>query len=205
MRTRRYFMTGMAACTCCGTSMAATPSTHIDGSEFQILCSLRNMPTVKSVDNLRPARAEAERIIHWICELIGIPPEFELLAADFKHRNIAIAATRGDQRYVIYDDKWFRFEENKVSWYTIYVFGHEIGHHINGHTHGFMPDRHKGELDADRFGGWVVARLGGSLDQALTFMPSLSEKGSKTHPDRNRRIQAVREGWLAGSAQFHRR
>ncbi len=205
MFTRRHFLSGIAACACTRTSVEAAPSTYVDGSAFQILCGIRKTPAINSVENLRPARPEAERIIDWICGLIGVRPEFELLTADFKYRNIAIAATRGDRRYVIYDDKWFRFEENKVSWYTVYVFGHEIGHHLHGHTFGFNPDRHRGELDADRFGGWVVARLGGRLEDALAFMPSLSEKGGKTHPPRNERIIATRNGWLAGSATNYRR
>lgn len=205
MFTRREFVRGFIAAACCGSAGYAAQSKAMDEPSFQVLCGLQKPLTIETVENMRPARPEAERIIHWICDLIGVRPNFELLAADFKHRNIAMAATRVDQRYVVYDDKWFLFEENKVSWYTVYVFAHEIGHHIHGHTFGFNPDRHQGELDADRFGGWVVARLGGGLDQALSFMPSLSEQGGKTHPPRNLRIQATREGWLAGSAAIYRR
>lgn len=200
MITRRKILGGLLACAYCPPLTHAEPPSVVEDPSFKILCSMRKTPSIKSISNVRPAPSEAVRIIHWISELIGVRPEFEVLAADFKHRNIAIAATRGDQRYVVYDGKWFPFQGNQVSWYSVYVFGHEIGHHIHGHTLGLLHNRHQAELDADRFGGWVVGRLGGRLDHALTMMSSLSEKGSKTHPPRNQRIEATRDGWLAGSS-----
>ncbi len=204
MVTRRHFISSMLACACCVPNAQTASSVATDDTSFQILCGMRHTPTVDSIENMRAARPEAIRVIKWVANLIGVRPVFEVLAADFKRRNIAVAATRGDHRYVIYDAKWFVFEDNRVSWYSIYILAHEIGHHIYGHTHGFKPDQHQGELDADRFGGWVVARLGGRLDQALAFMPYLSEKGGKTHPPRNKRIEATRKGWLAGAPSDYR-
>jgi len=196
--TRRQFAGRVLAGTCCGTAVAAGPALAAGADEFQVLCGIRSTPAIETIGNIRAARPEAVRVIQWICEQIGVRPNFELRAADFERRNIAVAATHGTQRFVIYDDKWFAFEENRVSWYSVYILAHEIGHHIYGHTSGLRPDKRQGELDADRFGGWIVARLGGRLGQALAFMPYLSEKISETHPARNKRIEATREGWLAG-------
>lgn len=197
---RRTILSGIGASACC---IPFIPRAHAFTEEpepFRFICGIGGNPIGKSIENVRPARPQAERAIQWISELIGIRPAFELREADFKRKSIAMAATRGVHRYVIYDAKWFTFEENTIPWYAIWVFAHEIGHHIHGHTHGYRPDRHRGELDADRFGGWVVSRLGGRLDQALAFMPILSERGGKSHPPRTERIEATKAGWQAGQA-----
>ncbi len=196
---RRQMIGGLVGVACCPSIISAKAFAKPADDEFHIICGMRHKPKVKGLKNLRPPPPEAVRIIGWISNAIGVRPEFEILEADFSHGGIAVAATRGDRRYVIYDSKWFTFETNKVGWYALFILAHEIGNHINGHTHGFEPSRHQAELDDDRFGGWIVARLGGRLDQALSFMPYLSEAGSLTHPPRTKRIEATIAGWKSGS------
>lgn len=195
MINRREVMAGILGTVCCPTLSAAAAATD---DQFHVICGMGGTPRIKGIKNMRPAAPEAIRTIRWISNAIGVRPSFEILAADFTHGGIAVAATRGNQRYVVYDAKWFRFSENKVGWYEVFILAHEIGHHIHGHTHGFNPSRHVGELDSDRFGGWIVARLGGTLKQALSFMPYLNEKDSRSHPGRHKRIEAAMAGWLSG-------
>jgi len=166
--------------------------------EFKILCSLSNELVFSDVAALRPARPEAQAVMGWICDMIGIRPAFEMREGDFSSGSIAFAAIRGDNQYIVYDAKWFQFEPNTVDWYMVWIFAHEIGHHTHGHTAGFKPNQHEGELNADRFGGWVVARLGGTLEHALSFMPRLSEQGSESHPPRELRAFATAAGWKSG-------
>tara|TARA_R110002110_G_scaffold257206_2_gene473149 strand:+ start:5826 stop:6449 length:624 start_codon:yes stop_codon:yes gene_type:complete len=196
---RRQMIGGLMGAACCpplvSTKALAIPA---DG-EFHIICGMQHTATGMGIQKPRTPAPEAKRVIGWISDAIGVRPTFEVLEADFSRGGIAAAATRGDHRYVLYDAKWFTFEKNTVGWYALFVLAHEIGHHIHGHTHGFKPSRHQGELDADRFGGWIVARLGGRLDQALSFMPYLSETGSKSHPPRGKRIEATIAGWKSGS------
>lgn len=197
--TRRRFVGSLLAATCCGPAAAGQPSATVEPTSFNILCGLGHQPVASPLTKIRAARPQAVRVIHWIVDLIGVRPAFTLLEADFTREYIAVAATRDKKRYVIYDAKWFVFEKNAIGWYGVWILAHEIGHHLYGHTHGFNPDQHQGELDADRFGGWVVAKLGGRLDQALALMPYLPEGGSKSHPPRTHRIEATREGWRSGA------
>lgn len=197
--TRRKMVFGLLSCPVCGqVSSAGAETGKEDSDDWKTLCAMKQMPGNGAVESIRDGRPEAIRVIGWITDLIGMRSHIRILEADFKIDNVARAVTRGSQRYVVYDAKWFTFEDNRVSWYSIYVLGHEIGHHIYGHTHGFKPEQHRAELDADRFGGWVVARLGGRLDQAVAFTRVFSEKGSKSHPPRHERIAAIQEGWQAG-------
>lgn len=196
--TRREMIGGMLAAACCPTLASANMQPRPADDGFKIICGLGGTPGIKGVENLRLGAPEAVHAIGWIANAIGVRPAFEVLAGDFTHGGIAMAATRGKKRYVVYDTKWFRFSDKKVGWYEVFILAHEIGHHIHGHTHGFKPSRHGGELDSDRFAGWVVARLGGSLDQALSFMPYLSDAGSLSHPPRSERIEAAIEGWRSG-------
>jgi len=196
--TRRTFIGGTMASLCCGHSVARA-SEPVAPNDMKIICGLQHQPLIKHVKNMRDPHPDAKRVIHWVTDQIGVRPAFDIIEADFERQYIAIAATRGSTRYIIYDAKWFPFNKDAIGWYTIWVLAHEIGHHIHGHTIGFEPDSHRGELDADRFGGWVVARLGGRLEQALTFMPYLSKAAGKTHPSRVRRIEAAYQGWMAGN------
>ncbi len=197
--TRRRFISGIAGTACCGHSIEVRADAAMPAGRYQVLCGLQDMPSLDFAENIREARPEAIRAVDIIAGLIGLRPEFGVLEGEFTKTYIAAAITRNKRRYVVLDSKWFLLGENKVPWYAIYILGHEIGHHILGHTHRFMPDRIQGELDADRFGGWAVARLGGRLDQALSFMSSLSEDGGFTHPPRSKRIEATIDGWTAGT------
>lgn len=203
--TRRQILEGLFGCSCLGvTALAELPAygaTPVTLDGLQILCTLQAAPHIRTVTGLRDGPPAAEREVGWITDLIGMRPHIEILEAEFNGGGIAIAAVRGTQRYIVYDTKWFTFADDRVSWYSVYVLGHEIGHHIYGHTYRRQRHPHQAELDADRFGGWAVARLGGRLDQALAFTRVFSETGSRTHPPRNKRIAAIREGWLTGSGR----
>ena len=192
---RRKMIGGLLGAMCCPPLAGATAATD---DQFHVICGMGGTPRIKGIKNMRPGAPEAVRTIGWISSAIGVRPTFEILAGDFTRGGIAVAATRGNKRYVVYDTKWFRFGDNKVGWYEVFILAHEIGHHIHGHTHGFKPSQHQGELDSDRFGGWVVARLGGTLEQALSFMPYLNAAGSRSHPPRSKRIEAAMAGWLSG-------
>lgn len=75
---------------------------------------------------------------------------------------------------------------------------HEIGHHLSGHTLDGLGSRPKKELEADRFSGFILQKMGATLDQATATVNTFSEEGSRTHPGRSARVAAVTNGWKAG-------
>ncbi len=51
------------------------------------------------------------------------------------------------------------------------------------------------ELEADKFAGFVVGKLGGDLQEAQWLFRQLPAAGSDTHPPRSARLEAVAVGW----------
>ena len=83
------------------------------------------------------------------------------------------------------------------------VLAHEVGHHANRDTTWSARFRHpwQRELGADWVSGLAMKRLGVSLQRAVngilcSFGPF--SPGSPSHPDSQRRLQAVQDGWYFG-------
>jgi formylglycine-generating enzyme required for sulfatase activity len=58
------------------------------------------------------------------------------------------------------------------------------------------------ELDADRFAGRIMRRLGATLDQALSAFDWMPEAESATHPGRMDRLASVKRGWVEENASL---
>lgn len=91
-----------------------------------------------------------------------------------------------------------------TSWAAVSVIAHELGHHYYGHSHqtiDAVPPEvlREHELDADYFSGYVLARMGASLDDAEAAQETLFQGAqSLTHPDSYRRLDAISAGWNDG-------
>lgn len=78
-----------------------------------------------------------------------------------------------------------------------------MGHHYYNHvvnSGGSTPPK---EIEADAFSGYVMARLGASLDQSLAAMKAIaSDRASASHPAKRDRLNAITQGWnlAAGNA-----
>ena len=72
------------------------------------------------------------------------------------------------------------------------IFAHEIGHHLNGHTLFFALNaegRRDNELQADKFSGFLMQKLGATIEQAQAGINILgSEDDSDTHPSKEKRL-----------------
>jgi hypothetical protein len=102
------------------------------------------------------------------------------------------------QRYIVYDPAWFT-DADAAARYLI--LAHEVGHHVCGHTAGTSLTPHERELEADRYTGAAVKRIGLSLhkvQQAAAIRWSAA--GSTTHPSLHRRLAAMTEGYDNGSS-----
>jgi tetratricopeptide (TPR) repeat protein len=82
---------------------------------------------------------------------------------------------------------------------SVSIFAHEIGHHLCGHTLDVLGSRPDKELEADRFSGFVMYKLGATLEQAQAAMVALGNPSYvSTHPPLVNRLAAIRNGWNAG-------
>ena len=144
------------------------------------------------------ADAEAESVIKTIIRATGLVPNFVLRAGGVA---TAAAVIREEKRYIIYSQQFMHNITQKTGnpWPAISVLAHEIGHHLNGHTLMTDPEmRPRLELEADYYSGFVLQRMGASLEEARKAIEIFgSPVSSPSHPAKYDRLAAITNGWVA--------
>jgi hypothetical protein len=140
-------------------------------------------------------------------ELLGLPNinkmnELGLTIRRSVGFNNAVALFHKGARTIIHDPEWARTAG--AEFYL--VLGHEVGHHFCGHTlETAQQSPQEAELEADRFSGASIKRFEvyhdrPFLNDALTAAARLySASGSRSHPARAARVEAVKLGYTSGS------
>jgi|GEM_PF-311827 len=141
------------------------------------------------------AGASARNVVKNIMSVIGLKANFELRAANVPN---AAAVMLNSKRYILYNPEYMNKinERTGSNWAAISIFAHEIGHHLNGHTLDNVGSRPQTELDADEFSGFVLHKMGASLEEAQAVMSLIASlKGSHTHPPKKDRLAYIATGW----------
>ena len=105
-------------------------------------------------------------------------------------------------RWIVYDNNFLEDIDAYTStkWSSISVLAHEMGHHYHNHvvtSSGSTPSK---ELEADNFSGFVMEKLGATLQQSLAAMQAIaSDRASATHPAKKDRLNAISNGWNSAS------
>lgn len=146
-----------------------------------------------TVNSQQEARSAVENIVKYT----GITQNFEIV----ENPNIptAIAYIRNKKRYIAYNPAFMvRVKVGTQSdWGAISVLAHEIGHHLSGHTLIRRRRDPQEELDADRFSGFILYKMGATLDQAKSCISNVELNSNPlTHPAKNARLIAITMGWL---------
>jgi len=130
-----------------------------------------------------------------IMNVLGLTANFELREAKVKNIEASISHKK---RYILYNPEYISWINNATNdkWAAITLLAHEVGHHLNGHTIRKSGSKPVLELEADEFAGFVLHKLGASLEQAQEVMKYIARiEASKTHPSRTSRIVAIQNGW----------
>jgi len=144
---------------------------------------------------------EAEKVVDDILSNIGIYRNFIIKECPNISNAVAASVISSSgflERYIIYDKQFLQRVKNTTNtdWGSISILAHEIGHHLNGHNLVSGVSNYDAELQADEFSGFVLAKMGASLDESLRAINSFgSEENSETHPKKSSRIQAISGGW----------
>lgn len=137
----------------------------------------------------------AQTLIASIMDVLGLEPNFKIKTANIPNVEADI---RRRQRYILYNPEFIN-QVNKASenkWPSIFILAHEIGHHLNGHTIIGKSSTPSIELEADQFAGFVLYKMGATLEEAQLAMYIIANKtASKTHPARADRLTAIEKGW----------
>jgi hypothetical protein len=166
---------------------------------------------IRSEFGLR-AKSPADEVVRDVLRYSGLyfgggSPDF-ILVDTYKIKDNAIASVCPDgQRYIFYDPDFIgnlRAVGGK-DWPKYFVFAHEVGHHLRNHPLGARGDRRRHELDADAFAGFILARMGASLEEILAGVDSIaSEIDTITHPGRCRRRAAATDAYNLAAEQMGR-
>jgi hypothetical protein len=139
---------------------------------------------------------EAQAALRLITDASGISQNFNLLAADIPN---AAAVIMNNKRYILYNQTFMYNIRQRINyWASLSILAHEVGHHLNGHSLIPGGSRPILELEADKFSGFILGRLGANLQQAQSAINNLAPLNSSlTHPGRSTRLAAVANGWLS--------
>ena len=161
-----------------------------------VICSLYAYPNYTYTKSVREAPPEAQQAVKLILDSVGMARNFEVLAGTFSAKVGGFATMRNGRRYIVYDEGEYQFGGGRTDWNAMGLMGHEIGHHLGSHLFRSDVSDPDEELEADRFAGFVLGRLGASEDQALLWTDDLNPTATTSHPAQARRRVAAREGWL---------
>lgn len=161
---------------------------------FENSCSYNDKAIIDDVYEFSSS-SEAKKIILNIVSVVGLKPNFEIIASNVPN---AVAVIQNGKRYIYYSENFIEkiTKESGTKWASISVIAHEIGHHLNGHTLNKTGNRIVLELEADEFSGFALRKMGASLTEAQAGMRKIgNNKGSSTHPPKSARLEAISVGW----------
>lgn len=148
------------------------------------------------------SNAEANAVMSDIMKVVGLPANFRIQAADVPN---AAAVVLGTTRYILYNPGFIK-KVNKstdTDWSSISILAHELGHHLGGHTLESQGSRPKMELEADEFSGFVLRKMGASLEESQAAMNLLASPfGSISHPPKAQRLKSIEKGWIEADEQI---
>tara|TARA_B110000459_G_scaffold528_1_gene559 strand:+ start:1053 stop:2105 length:1053 start_codon:yes stop_codon:yes gene_type:complete len=142
----------------------------------------------------------ADVALNNILSVSGIEKKFAMIPC--VGANGCFALIYNKVRYIVYDPNFMReiSENTGSSWSNMTILAHEIGHHVNSHTlysSKSLEENRKWELEADEFAGFILHKLGASLDEAQSAVRLLSNNDDEysTHPSRDKRLMAIEQGF----------
>lgn len=150
---------------------------------------------------------EANEMMDKVLNASGLSKNFVLRSCS-SVPNAAAVQIEG-VRYIFYNNDWMNSYASD-SWASMFTLAHEVGHHVNGHTLDWvliaseirepatLAESRRQELEADEFAGYVLGRMGASLEQTQQLIYNISKDGDdtySTHPNKSKRLLAVERGY----------
>lgn len=156
---------------------------------------------------------QVQTMVTEILNLQGISRELDVRAATGVHFAIATLNSSKDP-VIMYNPEQMTdaLEGEERNWIALAILAHEVGHHINGHMVDIVDGqgntlgqarRHSFERQADETSGFVLYRMGASVEEAQqAVVDFVADDASSTHPGKQSRLSAIANGWFRAEAQF---
>jgi Peptidase family M48 len=119
--------------------------------------------------------------------------------------NNAYATILQNKRWIVYDNDFLENLDSYAGtkWASISVMAHEMGHHYYNHVVSGQGSTIPTEIEADAFSGYMMNKLGATLDQSVAAMKTIAtDRASSTHPAKADRINSITKGWNMGQNEL---
>lgn len=177
-------------------------------SDLLQACSYDGSAIKVSAKSLNGASSsDGEAVVKTIMRFTGLPQNFKVIEGPVPNAAamIVLGPDKLPVRVIAYNARFMdqvRQATKNNDWASISVMAHEIGHHLSGHTLMAGGSQPPIELEADKFSGFVLQKMGATLDHAQTAISTLVPEGDgPTHPGRSRRLAAILDGWTESCQQ----
>lgn len=137
----------------------------------------------------------------------GLPANFVVVSGPVPNAAAVILLddNRVPRRVIAFNPQFMKAAEAQVGgspWGPISIMAHEIAHHLSGHTIVPGGSRPEIELEADKFSGYVLQKMGAPLAAAQQMILAVgTSHGTPTHPARGQRAEAIKQGWAESCVQ----
>ena len=152
--------------------------------------------------------SKADNSLDRILSVIGASKRFVLQPCD--NINNAVATSYKGIRYILYDKDFMDSLDSGDNWSNLFILAHEVGHHINGHSLDILlyaaeavepetlANKRQQELEADEFAGFILGKLGATLEQtssSINLTSSNNDDTYSTHPSKSKRLASIETGY----------
>lgn len=167
---------------------------------YGLFSSSKTMESITSENYNFSSNLAAIKVIDRIVSNAGLARNFEIFESS--EIDNAAAIVYDEKRYVLYNNDFMELanEITNNSWTSISTLAHEIAHNLQCHKLSKNGNRPSIELEADKFSGFVLTKMGASLQEAQSAVLNLIlEQESTTHPKRSERFKAIATGFKDGA------
>ena len=191
------------------TSKAASGATRVEAIASTLqACSYDGKPVQAEASALTGAAPQdCATAVTRIMGYTGLPANFVVVSGPVPNAAAVILLDdrRVPRRVIAFNPEFIKAAEAQAGgsiWGPISIMAHEIAHHLSGHTIVPGGSRPEIELEADKFSGYVLQKMGAPLADAQRMIMAVgSNHGSSTHPAKNERAASIRQGWAESCAQ----
>jgi hypothetical protein len=155
----------------------------------------------RSLKNSFQSVYEAKQIVSNMLDSIQWKQNFNLREQNGIQN--AYATIYAGQRLIVYDNNFLEDIDAyaKTKWASMSIMAHEMGHHYYNHVVNGQGSSVPKEIEADAFSGYIMQKMGASLEQSLAAMNAIGTTlQTSTHPAKTDRLIAITKGWNAARA-----
>ena len=136
--------------------------------------------------------AAYKTVVHIIRET-GLAQNFIILPENV---NNVKAYIENNERIIAYNPEFMKKLQGDTNWPGISVLAHQIGHHLSNHELKNGVPNIQEEIEADKYAGFILYKLGASLDEALRALQIvIGEDNSGISISNNSRLASLTKGW----------